>query len=156
MLRMQGRTLASRASSRQRKLPRADACIRPYRLQKSVFPLGRLKAGQDKIVAHQQRTLDEHTVRRQQGDLLVLGHGRQLVLQAQIFVDQAARVEEPLEGQTAAGDPFAQLVCGGVILFNMAGGVDNAVLLQPFLGFLTGGARRVLQEQHRFTLLSIS
>ena len=115
MLRMLERTSASRASSRQRKLPRADmesaptlqgsvssttwepcgcrkapravANIRPYRLQKSVFPLGRLKAGQDKIVAHQQRALDEHTVRRQQCELLVLGHGWQLVLQAQIFVD---------------------------------------------------------------------
>ena len=77
----------TRESCGCRKAPRSDASIRPYRLQKSVFPLGRLKAWQNKIVAHQQRALDEHTVRRQQGDLLVLGHGWQLVLQAQIFVD---------------------------------------------------------------------
>ena len=139
-----------------RKAPRAVANIRLYRLQKSFFPLGRLKTGQDKIVAHQQRTLDEHTVRRQQGELLVLGHGRQLVLQAQIFVDQAARVEEPLEGQAAAGDPFAQLVGGRVVLFNVAGGVLNAVVVKPLFGLLAGGARRVLQKQQGVTSLCFS
>ena len=58
-----------------------------------------------------------------------------------------------LRGRPLAGDPFAQLVGGGVVLFNVAGGVLNAVVVKPLFGLLAGGARRVLQKQHGFTSL---
>ena len=129
----------------KRRVPRAGN-VRPYRSQKSLFPLSGLEAGQDETICHQQRALDQHTVRGQQGDLLLLAHSGQLIFKAQIFVDKAARIKEPLDGQAARSDPCPQLVSGRVVLFNMAGGVDNAVFIQPFFSFLAGGARRVLRR----------
>ena len=111
-------------------------------------PLGLSEAHQHEVLPYQNGALDQHTVGGQQGELLILAHAGQLVLQGQGLVLQAAGVEKTLEGQAAEGVPAAQLRLGGVLGLDVPHLSGQAPGLQPRLGLLAGGALGVTDKQH--------
>ena len=104
------------------------------------FPDLCLKAGAYAVFPDQQGTLDEHPVRCEQGELLVLAHFGELVLQTERAVQLAAGVEKAFERQAAQGVPAPQLFLGRVIFLNVADLGLDTVLRKPCLRFLAGGA----------------
>ena len=80
--------------------------------------------------------------------MLVLGHSRQLVLEPQCLILQAARVKEPLKRQTALFVPRTQLLLGRIVLLDITLVKRHAALLQPRLRLLAGRAFGIAYKQH--------
>ena len=93
-----------------------------------------------------QRALDQHAIRSQQPQLLLLGHGGELFLQVQRFIQQAAGVEEFLKLQAADLVPMLQFLVSGVAVLDMPVGIFDALGVQPSFSLLAGGAGRVLDK----------
>ena len=73
----------------------------PQRLFQLCNPLIFFESGQDKVIADNQRTFHQHTVRRQKRQLLIFAHFEQLFRQPQFPIRNAARIEEALQRQFA-------------------------------------------------------
>ena len=110
---------------------------------RSAFELGPfcfLKSWADDGVGDEQRTFDEHAVAGEEGNLFVVGHVRELVLEAELFVKAAAGVEKAFEGQAAGGDPLGEFVVGWVVVDDGAQVAVDVVFFEPFQRFSAGGA----------------
>ena len=66
---------------------------------------------------------------------------------AAVLLKKAAGVEQPLDRQSAPGNPLGELLFCGVFFYNMAGGVGNPVIFQPLFCLLAGGAFGVLDKK---------
>ena len=106
------------------------------------------EAGADEVLPHQDGPLYQHPVGGQQGQLLLLAHLRQLVLQAQSLVLEAAGVEELLQGHSALLPPAPQLLRRRIFQLNIPGLVRDVPLVQKGFRLLAGGALGVPQKQH--------
>ena len=121
---------------------------RVLRLSQPLRPLGLPEACQDKRIAYQQRTLDQHTVRGQKLQHCILAHIGQLVLQTHGLVEQAAGIEKFLQRQSAALMPCGQLVIGGVFQLDVPKDIVDVVFVQPFFRLLAGGAFGIAEKDH--------
>ena len=96
-----------------------------------VFP----ESGQHKAVAHKQRALHQHPVRRQQGQLLVLAHTGQLFRQFHLPVRDTAGVEKALQRQSADGMIRAQGLPVRMVRFDVRRFTGDPMIVQPLQGF---------------------
>ena len=83
----------------------------------------------------------------EEGDLLVVGHVREFILEAELFVEAAAGVEKAFEGQTTGGDPLGEFVVGWVVVDDGAQVTVDVVLFEPFKRFSAGGAFCVVENE---------
>ena len=67
-------------------------------------------------------------------------HFGQTILETERLVLKAARIEKPLERQTAAAVPVAQLRLGRIVRFDVALLKGDSLLFQPFSGLCAGRA----------------
>ena len=115
-------------------------------------PLALLEANEHEVLAHQQRALDQHTIRGQELQHLLLAHPGQPVLQPHGFIQQPAGVEKFLQRQSAALVPPGKLLIGGIFQLDIAKLVGNLILVQPFSCLLAGGTFGVAnQSNHLFS-----
>ena len=117
---------------------------------RSAFELGPfcfLKSWADDGVGDEQRTFDEHAVAGEEGDLFVVGHVRELVLEAELFVEAAAGIEKAFERQAAGGDPLGEFVVGWVVVDDGAQVAVDVVFFEPFQRFSAGGAFCVVENE---------
>ena len=117
-----------------------------FLLLQQLLPVLLLKAHQNCIPGDDDGPLDQHAVGGQQSELLLPGHGGELVLQPQVLVDQTAGVEELLQLQAALLLPEGKLLGGGILLLDVPGGEFQTLALKPGFGLLAGGAAGIFEK----------
>lgn len=98
-------------------------------LQQLFCPFRFFKTDQYVTVRQQNRAFDQHSVSSQQLQLFFFVQLRQLILQAQCFILQAAGIKKLFQRQTAVFLPGAQLASSRIICFNIAFCVFDFMIL---------------------------
>lgn len=83
----------------------------------------------------------------EQGELLVVGHMGEFVLEAELFVEAATGVEEAFQRQAAGGDPLRQFVVARIVVDDGAQVAVDVVFFEPFQRFSAGGAFCVVENE---------